>query len=410
MPPHPRASFLLAFFCLPGAASASRGRAAAAAAVQKAFFANDGRRASSWTLSVQLSSAPEDHRYRYTIPRSRRSSRRSANVALTRRTVEQLRGGSDGRRPGGGDDDDDDDEEKRDPYYGYNNYQDDRDDYYRRGGDGGDRGGYYSFGGDYNDNGNSGQYGGSSQSMNDDQEDDYRSYYNNNDSRRRDNDNVGRERRGGSFDDDDERYREDDYGYNQYDDSYSRNKSGKSSSSSSPGLSRAMPRVFRKGNKKYGMMMLGSGTALTALGMTMFFNKGLMRLGNLLFVGGVPMFIGATTTMKYFLNPAKARATGCVVAGVFLVFVGWPILGILMELFGLLNLFGNMFPLAMYFVRSLPFFGNLFPKNDNGRPKSKRRDYDDYDPYERYHDGGEGRDYGDDDGYGGGGGGGGGYY
>jgi len=371
---------------------------------------------------VQLSSAPEDqHYHRSTIPRTcirtNRSQRRSASVALTRRTVEQLRGGSDGRRPGGGDGggggDDDDDENERDPYYGYNNYPDDRDDYYRRDGDGGGGGGggggYYSFGGDYNDNDNSGRYGGSSQSMNDDQGDDYRSYNNNNDSRRN-NDNVGRERRGRSFYDDDERYREDDYGYNRYDDSYSRNKS--SSSSSPAGLSRAMPRVLRKGNKKYGMMMLGSGTALTALGMALVFNKGLMRLGNLLFVGGVPMFIGPTTTMKYFLNPAKARATGCVVAGVFLVFVGWPILGILMEIFGLLNLFGNMFPLAMYFLRSLPGVGSLFPKNDNGRgrPKSKRRDYDDYDPYERYHDEGEEKDYGDDDGYGGGSGGGGGYY
>mmetsp|Transcript_19373 Transcript_19373/g.39192 ORF Transcript_19373/g.39192 Transcript_19373/m.39192 type:complete len:479 (-) Transcript_19373:323-1759(-) len=108
MPPHPSASFLLAFLCLPAAASANRGRAAAAAAVQNAFFANAGRRASSWTLSVQLSSAPEDqHYHRSTIPRTcirtNRSQRRSASVALTRRTVEQLRGGSDGRRPGGGD-------------------------------------------------------------------------------------------------------------------------------------------------------------------------------------------------------------------------------------------------------------------------------------------------------------------
>ena len=406
-----RSSILVALLCLHGraAASANRGQVAA----RNGYFANDGRRASSWSLNLQVSSVPEADRYRPTSP-ARRTTRRSANVALTRRMVEQLRGGGDGRQ-GGGDGSDD-------PYYGYPNYQDDSDDDYRRGsggaGAGGEGGGYYPYGGgDYNNdygNCNSDRYGGSSRPIDDDRGYDYQNY-NDNYYNRRDDDGVGRNRRRGSYYDDDERYRENDYGYNQYENdrgssSYSRKKPRKSTSSSS-GLLRAVPDVIRNGNKKYGMMMVGSGMAITAMGMTLFFNKGLMRLGNLLFVGGVPMVIGPTTTMSYFLNPAKVRATGCVVAGIFLVFIGWPLLGILLELFGLLNLFGNMFPLAMYFLRSLPGIGNLFPKNNNarGRQKSKRRDYDD-DYYREDRD----YEYGDDDGYGdggaAGGGGGGGYY
>ena len=107
-----------------------------------------------------------------------------------------------------------------------------------------------------------------------------------------------------------------------------------------------MPDVVKNGNRKIGIPLLGGGAALTLLGVSLFFNKALMRLGNLCFVAGVPMTIGPSRTAGYFLQPKKARATGCLFFGIFLVFVGHPVLGILLEGFGLLNLFGNMFPVA----------------------------------------------------------------
>ena len=166
--------------------------------------------------------------------------------------------------------------------------------------------------------------------------------------------------------------------------------------------------MIRGGNKKYGIFCLVGGSCLTGLGMVLFFNKALIRLGNLLFVSGVPLFIGPAKTIKYFMNPEKFRATGCVLMGLFLVFVGWPIFGILLEVFGILNLFSNMFPLVKMMLGTVPGLNSLMGgggSGGKGRSKKSRRQYDDYnDDYQYY-----GRqDDRDDDGYGYGGGGGGG--
>ena len=124
--------------------------------------------------------------------------------------------------------------------------------------------------------------------------------------------------------------------------------------------------MIQTGNRKIGLPMLGIGAALTVLGVSLFFNKTLMRLGNLFFVAGVPMTIGAGRTAGYFLQSTKMRATGCLLAGIFLVFIGWPVFGIALEAFGMLNLFGNMFPLAMAVLKTMPVIGPLLKGGDNG--------------------------------------------
>ncbi len=181
-----------------------------------------------------------------------------------------------------------------------------------------------------------------------------------------------------------------------YHDDYNDDRGGSSGrrrkSSSTSGLSKPkIPSALTGSNRKLGIIFLSSGAVFTILGITLFFNKTLMRLGNLLFVAGVPLMIGTGRTVGYFLQPKKARATGCLGFGIFLVFVGHPILGILLEVFGLLNLFGNMFPLLMMMARNVPVLGGMFSssdKNSSGRKERRRResDYDDryYDDDERY--------------------------
>ncbi|KAL3773467.1 hypothetical protein ACHAW5_010834 [Stephanodiscus triporus] len=144
----------------------------------------------------------------------------------------------------------------------------------------------------------------------------------------------------------------------------------------------AFPPALTSPNRKLGVIFLSSGAAFTILGITLFFNKTLMRLGNLLFVAGVPLMIGPGRTAGYFLQPQKARATGCLGCGIFLVLVGHPVIGILLEVFGLLNLFGNMFPLVALMAKNLPVVGGLFGgggNNNNGGGKSRREQprYDD---------------------------------
>ena len=155
-----------------------------------------------------------------------------------------------------------------------------------------------------------------------------------------------------------------------------------------------MPEIVRTGNKKVGMILLGAGMVFTMLGVSLFFNKSLMRLGNLMFISGIPMTLGPGRTVGYFLQPKKARATGCLIAGIFLVMVGWPVFGIALEIFGLLNLFGNMFPVLMVLLKQVPVVGNLFNNDSNkSRPRSQPQRYDNDDNYRNDND----RNYDDGD-------------
>ncbi|KAL9188753.1 hypothetical protein ACHAXT_007131 [Thalassiosira profunda] len=242
---------------------------------------------------------------------------------------------------------------------GYGSYPDDsgRDD------DGrgyGNDGGYYNErddGFDDRDRGYASSYGSESSSSRD-------RYYE---------DDYGRGSGGGGYYDDEGRYRDD------YDD---RGRGASSRSKARPKL----PAI--QANRKLGTIFLSSGAAFTVLGITLFFNKTLMRLGNLLFVAGVPLMIGPGRTMGYFLQPKKARATGCLACGIFLVMVGHPLIGILLEVFGLLNLFGNMFPLVRMMAKNLPVVGGLFGGGSGGGGGKRRAS--------RYEDEDRGRYYEED--------------
>ena len=141
---------------------------------------------------------------------------------------------------------------------------------------------------------------------------------------------------------------------------------------------------FKNGDRRIGVPLLGLGAVFTVLGVSMFFNAALMRLGNLMFIAGVPATIGPTRTAGYFLQPKKARATATLVAGIFLVFVGWPIVGIALEVFGILNLFGNMFPMFWAIFKNLPIVSSITKNSGSGQRQSYSYDRDSYrddDPY-----------------------------
>ena len=60
----------------------------------------------------------------------------------------------------------------------------------------------------------------------------------------------------------------------------------------------------------------------------------------LLFLAGVTFIIGFQKTLVFFARKEKLRGTICFLGGILLVFFKWPILGMIVELFGFLNLFG----------------------------------------------------------------------
>jgi Got1/Sft2-like family len=63
-----------------------------------------------------------------------------------------------------------------------------------------------------------------------------------------------------------------------------------------------------------------------------------------LFLGGLFLIIGPQKTFYFFARKNKLRGTACFLGGIALVFLKWPTIGVLVEMFGFLNLFGCVRP------------------------------------------------------------------
>jgi len=133
------------------------------------------------------------------------------------------------------------------------------------------------------------------------------------------------------------------------------------------------------------------------LGVMLFFDAALLALGNvrfhstfdfvlniticitlqLLFLSGLTLIIGPQKTFYFFARKQKLRGTLCFLGGILLVFFKYPFIGMIVETFGFLNLFGylplplaclayltrslysDFFPVVLTFLRQLPFVGTL---------------------------------------------------
>jgi hypothetical protein len=111
--------------------------------------------------------------------------------------------------------------------------------------------------------------------------------------------------------------------------------------------------------QKIGVALTSFGALFMFLGVMLFFDGALLALGNILFISGLTLIIGPQKTFYFFARKNKIRGTACFLGGILLVFFKWPFIGMVVETFGFLNLFGDFFPVILTFLRQLPFIGNL---------------------------------------------------
>ncbi|KAK9932686.1 hypothetical protein M0R45_019911 [Rubus argutus] len=146
--------------------------------------------------------------------------------------------------------------------------------------------------------------------------------------------------------------------------------------------------------KKVGLGLLGFGILFSFLGVVLFFDRGLLALGNVFWLTGVALLLGWSSMWNVFTNKEniKAKLTGkhfgdayffchdlshvdrcllflakktmidacgfCIFSSWSLFpFVRWPILGIILELYGCLVLFGGFWPTVKVFLCEVPFLG-----------------------------------------------------
>jgi len=132
-----------------------------------------------------------------------------------------------------------------------------------------------------------------------------------------------------------------------------------------------------RASAEIGVALTSFGGLFMLLGVVLFFDGALLALGNVhphsliilnlnthghfqvLFLCGLTLIIGPQKTFYFFARKQKLRGTLCFLGGIALVFLKWPFIGVIVETFGFLNLFGDFFPVILTFLRQLPFVGTL---------------------------------------------------
>lgn len=106
--------------------------------------------------------------------------------------------------------------------------------------------------------------------------------------------------------------------------------------------------------RKIGVALTGLGFLLLFAGVIFLFDRGLLAMGNVLFLVGVALTIGPKSTIKFFMRPKNFKGTGFFLVGIGLVVWGWTIIGFLLESYGFWRLFSAFFPTVLSFLRRMP--------------------------------------------------------
>ncbi|XP_020581259.1 vesicle transport protein GOT1-like isoform X2 [Phalaenopsis equestris] len=115
--------------------------------------------------------------------------------------------------------------------------------------------------------------------------------------------------------------------------------------------------------KKIGIGLTGFGVFFSFLGIIFFFDKGLLAMGNILFLAGLMLTIGLKSTMQFFVKPKNYKGTASFGSGLFLILVGWPFFGMILEAYGFIVLFRGFWPTAAVFLQRLPIVGWIFKQS-----------------------------------------------
>lgn len=111
--------------------------------------------------------------------------------------------------------------------------------------------------------------------------------------------------------------------------------------------------------RKIGIGLTGFGVLFSFLGIIFFFDKGLLAMGNILFIAGVTLTIGTKSTVSFFLKPRNYKGSVSFVVGFIMVLIGWTIIGMILEAYGFIVLFSGFWPTVIVFLGRVPVLGLL---------------------------------------------------
>jgi hypothetical protein len=113
-------------------------------------------------------------------------------------------------------------------------------------------------------------------------------------------------------------------------------------------------------NTKIGTGLLFLGCVFLVLGVIFLFDSALLALGDILFLTGLTMTIGVSRTVRFFTRKDRLRGIIAFFGGIILVMCKWGMFGMILQLYGIVYLFGQFFPIAAQSLKSAPVIGSVF--------------------------------------------------
>lgn len=101
------------------------------------------------------------------------------------------------------------------------------------------------------------------------------------------------------------------------------------------------------------------GILFVVMGTFLLLDRALLTLGNVMFLVGFCFLSGLQRTFRFFVDRKRLRGSILFLGGVALILIGWTFIGLGIEVFGFFNLFANFFPIALSWMRSMPYIGSL---------------------------------------------------
>ena len=112
-------------------------------------------------------------------------------------------------------------------------------------------------------------------------------------------------------------------------------------------------------NQKIGVGLIVLGCAFIILGVLLFFDTALLAIGNALFLVGIVFSIGVQRSLAIFTRSDRIRGSILFFGGIVLVLLRWGLIGLIVEAFGFINLFGNFLPAVLSVARQVPYLSSI---------------------------------------------------
>ncbi|KAG9572568.1 Got1-domain-containing protein, partial [Aureobasidium melanogenum] len=118
-----------------------------------------------------------------------------------------------------------------------------------------------------------------------------------------------------------------------------------------------MPTMWLSDSQKIGVAFCSGGGFFLIGGVIMFFDRAMLAMGNILFLAGITLLLGVQRAFLFFARRQKVKGTAAFVAGIILILLRWPLIGFLVEIYGIFILFGEFFKTIAGFAYNIPVVG-----------------------------------------------------